>query len=96
MILLKALTMSLFCFGAYAGMDDVLSYFGMTREELYGRLTDPLRFFATPIIGCVVCACTFWGLIAYWLMPFPSIGEALICWFICCFINKITAEFVSL
>lgn len=73
--------MSLFCWGM----------FNFLRSN-FESLTDLHQWCFKPLFTCIICAATFWGNIAYWLMPEPHWGEWVVAWVGCSAVNWFLAH----
>ena len=80
--------MSLFCYGAFVAIDGLLyTFYDMDRLDVWNELNEWQKMVLKPVIGCITCAATFWGNIAYFLMFDFNFGYWLVSWVGCAGLN---------
>ena len=47
-------------------------------RDNFPRLQNYRKWYTKPLWGCIICAASFWGSVAYWLLPEPTIGGWLV------------------
>jgi hypothetical protein len=84
MILLKILTMSLFCFGSFKSIESFLwKIWGMDTNDLAEKLPKWATFTLSPVLFCIYCSASFWGTIGYALIGLSGYGFNVSEWVLC-------------
>jgi hypothetical protein len=91
MILIKIITMSLVCFGAFKAIDTFL-YKLMFIDRSDINAPRWLQFILSPVLFCIYCAASFWGSIAYFSFPEPNVYEWIVAVIACCGLNVIIED----